>query len=99
MSLKKSVCFVSIGMAVGALAYGCSSSSSNTGTGDDAGSADGSVHDSPIGTDSAADGAKVDASKDGQALTCAPIDVSMFMPPAFAPVHRQVGACTDQNIA
>lgn len=96
MPFNKSVCVVSVGALVGALVYGCSSSSSSPAPGgDDAGvTVDSSVHDAP------ADSPKADSSKnDGQALTCAPIDVSTFMPPPFKPVHQQVGACTNQNIA
>ena len=69
MSFNRSACVVSIGVVVGALVYGCSSTSSSPATGDDAGvTADSSVHDAP------ADTAKADSSKDGQAVTCSPID-------------------------
>lgn len=95
MSLKMSVGIASVGALVSALVYGCSSSSSSNAPGDDAGSGvDSSVHDAAPASD-----AKADAKKDADTLTCAPVDVTTFMPPAFSPVMRQPGACTAQNIA
>ncbi len=94
MSVKKSVAFVSLAALSGALIYGCSSSSSSPAPGDDGGGhVDGSsgdaVSDSPVKLDSKAEAA----------LSCAPVDVSGFTPPAFVPVKRVVGACTAQNIS
>jgi hypothetical protein len=96
MSLKKSVCLVSVGTLIGVLVYGCSSSSNGgTTTGDDAGGAmDGSgMHDS-----APADAHPGDAHMEA-AVACAPGDVSGFMAPAYVHAHQQTGACTDQQIA
>ncbi len=93
MSSKKLIGFVSSSALIGALAYGCSSSSTtNPATGDDGGGS----HDASVG-DAVSDSAKLD-SKAEAALTCAPADVSAFTPPAFVPVKRVVGACSSSDI-
>jgi hypothetical protein len=99
MSLKKSLGLVSLGALIGALSYGCSSTTSNSGGGGDDGgvSGDGSVkHDS--GTHDGATGDDASTGDDGGMTTCAPGDVSTFMPPAYKNAKKVAGACTQQFI-
>lgn len=99
MSFKKSFGMISLGALVGALTYGCSSTTANNGGG---GGDDGGVSTSDGGKDS---GVKKDGGTTGgdsgttgddggTTTTCAPGDVSTFMPPAYKPAARMAGACT-----
>jgi len=95
MAFRKSFTFVSALMVTGAMVYGCSSSSdSGTQPAADSGT---TPDTSTGGKDSSTDAKKDTGSQDGQ-LTCAPLDVSNFTPPAFSPVHQQAGACSAADI-
>jgi len=100
MSFRKSLGLISLGALVGALTYGCSSTTSNNGGGggDDGGvTGDGGVKHDGGKTDggNTGDGGPVGDSGGG---TCAPGDVSTFMPPAYKPAKKTAGACTQTFI-
>ncbi len=97
---NKSILLIpSMGVLIGALAFGGCSSTSNTTTpsGDDSGTAgDATAHH-----DGAADASpNKDTGTTGDAAkACAPGDVSSFTAPAYKPAKRVAGACTMQQIS